>query len=79
MICPKCKNDGIFNTVAGKDFYYCRSCKEEIILETPPHARKSATKKYPIGADEYECNVEDCTCHVDVVKHKLSDLFRGIS
>lgn len=33
MICPKCKNVGILNTVLGKDFYYCRTCKEEILLE----------------------------------------------
>lgn len=33
MICSKCKNVGILNTVLGKDFYYCRTCKEEILLE----------------------------------------------
>lgn len=33
MICPKCKSDGILNTILGKDFYYCRTCKEEILLE----------------------------------------------
>ena len=33
MVCPKCKNVGILNTVLGKDFYYCKTCKEEILLE----------------------------------------------
>ena len=33
MVCPKCKNTGILNTVLGKDFYYCKTCKEEILLE----------------------------------------------
>ena len=33
MVCEKCKNEGVFNTVAGQDFYYCRTCKEEIVLK----------------------------------------------
>jgi hypothetical protein len=33
MICRKCKNPGIRNEVLGKEFYYCRTCKEEITLE----------------------------------------------
>lgn len=33
MICPKCKNDGILNQANGKDFYFCKTCREEIILE----------------------------------------------
>lgn len=32
MICQKCNNQGILNTVLGRDFYYCRTCKEEINL-----------------------------------------------
>lgn len=30
MICQKCNNKGILNTVLGKDFFYCRNCKDEI-------------------------------------------------
>jgi len=30
MTCNKCKTDGVKNTVLGKDFYYCRTCKIEI-------------------------------------------------
>lgn len=33
MICQTCSNPGVLNTVAGKDFYYCRTCKDEIKLE----------------------------------------------
>lgn len=33
MICKKCNNQGILNTVNGQDFYYCRTCKVEIFLE----------------------------------------------
>lgn len=33
MICPKCKNDGVLNQANGKDFYFCKTCREEIILE----------------------------------------------
>ena len=36
MICTKCSNEGILNTANGKEFYYCRSCKEEITLQPPP-------------------------------------------
>lgn len=33
MICPKCKNEGVLNHAAGQHFYYCRTCKDEILLE----------------------------------------------
>lgn len=35
MICSKCNTEGVLNTVLGKDFYYCRTCKDEIQLESP--------------------------------------------
>jgi hypothetical protein len=33
MICQKCNNVGILNSVLEKQFYYCRTCKDEIKLE----------------------------------------------
>lgn len=33
MICTKCNETGILNQAGGKDFYYCRTCKIEILLE----------------------------------------------
>lgn len=33
MICQKCNNPGVLNSANGNDFYYCRSCKDEITLE----------------------------------------------
>lgn len=36
MICQKCKNEGVRNSVLGKEFYYCRTCTDEIRLEEPP-------------------------------------------
>lgn len=33
MTCSKCNTEGVLNTVLGKDFYYCRTCKDEIQLE----------------------------------------------
>ena len=30
----KCGSEGVLNTALGKPFYYCRSCKIEIVLET---------------------------------------------
>ncbi len=35
MICPKCTNPGVQNHANGKDFYYCRTCKDEIVLTDP--------------------------------------------
>lgn len=32
MTC-KCGDTGIYNEVAGKGYYYCRSCRDEIVLE----------------------------------------------
>jgi hypothetical protein len=31
MLCPKCDNETVKNTALGKEFYYCRTCKEEVI------------------------------------------------
>lgn len=36
MICSKCSTAGVLNTVAGKDFYYCRTCKDEISASAQP-------------------------------------------
>lgn len=40
MICPKCKNKGVLNTALGKEFYYCRTCKNEITAEAPKPPEK---------------------------------------
>ena len=34
MICQICKNDGVLSSAGGNNFYYCRTCKVEIPLET---------------------------------------------
>lgn len=36
MICPKCKESGVYNEIRGKGFYFCRQCKTEIELESAP-------------------------------------------
>ena len=33
MICSKCSNPGVLNNANGKEFYYCRVCRDEIPLE----------------------------------------------
>lgn len=33
VICNKCKTDAVINTAAGKQFWYCRTCKDEVIPE----------------------------------------------
>ena len=32
MICEKCKNPGVFVQLTQCEFYYCRTCKDEIKL-----------------------------------------------
>jgi hypothetical protein len=36
MICPKCKCEGVRNQVFGVEFWYCRTCKDEIYQEPKP-------------------------------------------
>lgn len=33
MICNRCNQEGVRNQVLGKEFYYCRTCKDEIYLQ----------------------------------------------
>lgn len=35
MICANCNNSGIYNEANGLGFYYCRTCKIEVNLESP--------------------------------------------
>lgn len=45
MICQKCNNPGVLNSVNGNDFYYCRSCKDEITLDLVIIANTSTKQK----------------------------------
>lgn len=38
MTCKKCKSEGIKNHANGIEFYYCRTCKEEIEEELPNYS-----------------------------------------
>jgi hypothetical protein len=38
MICQICKNDGVLSSAGGNNFYYCRTCKIEIVLTEPQKA-----------------------------------------
>ncbi len=42
MTCQKCNNPGVSNTAGGKDFWYCRTCKDEIM---PPVAKALEPRK----------------------------------
>lgn len=48
MMCSKCNKVGILNSANGKDFYYCRTCKTEILLEEV----KKDTQSEMIDIDE---------------------------
>ena len=42
MICQKCKKQGVFVKMAiGSDYWYCRTCKEEIELELTNRSRQA--------------------------------------
>lgn len=36
MKCNRCGETGVHNIVLGKEFYYCRTCKDEVSLEEAP-------------------------------------------
>lgn len=62
MICFKCKNDGILNQANGKDFYFCKTCREEIVLEdVKPTAESDITQEEidSIFNDFYWTNAEN--------------------
>lgn len=42
MVCSKCNSNGTLNHANGKEFYYCKNCKIEIVLEENPTAEKDA-------------------------------------
>lgn len=46
MICNKCKNTGVLSSAGGQDFYYCRTCKEEIPLEAKPTDEENWLKQF---------------------------------
>lgn len=31
MICTRCNSDGVLVTILGKDSYYCRTCRDDIL------------------------------------------------
>lgn len=45
MNCTNCNKPGVLNTILGKDFYYCPSCKDEILPKVTayPVAPSSST------------------------------------
>lgn len=55
MVC-KCGNVGVLNTILGKDFYYCRDCKDEIRLEEV----KSPEKRLSISWTPSVCSDPNC-------------------
>lgn len=53
MICPKCKNEGILNSANFQEFYYCRTCKDEIKLDEVIKVDFSTSSK-PLTQDEID-------------------------
>lgn len=43
-VCPKCNGEAVWNQALGKDFWYCRTCKEEISPHAP-NKREDKKKK----------------------------------
>jgi len=54
VICEKCKDTGVLNTAGGKDFWYCRTCKDEIGLTPVPKVVQEIERSGLRTADEYD-------------------------
>lgn len=59
MTCDKCSQPGVLNSALGKDFYYCRSCKTEI-LDAPEISPPLTTKASAIDILGYN----HCSTHL---------------
>lgn len=54
MTCLKCNATGFLNSAGGKDFYFCPTCREEIlpeIVHTPPDGDYKPILKGPVSFD----------------------------
>jgi DNA replicative helicase MCM subunit Mcm2 (Cdc46/Mcm family) len=60
MVCTKCKSDAILNTVLNKEFWYCRTCKDEVKPEEPPTIMDPVFSSY---ADNQYDDVQDLFDH----------------
>lgn len=79
MICQTCSNPGVLNTVAGKDFYYCRTCKDEIKLELvlmKPEIKLTKPKWYTV-LTEKEFFATRTTYYIDEMLSKYDVIFRN--
>lgn len=65
MICTKCSNPGTLNTVLNQDFYYCRTCKVEIILETPPPLAQELRDLTPDDEAEFQAWIDEVNAQID--------------
>lgn len=65
MYCSKCDQSGVLTTFNGRDYYYyCRGCKEELVLEavpTPPKQSGEPQIEWPAANGGY-CNDPTCNC-----------------
>jgi hypothetical protein len=57
MTCSKCSTEAIKNTALGKDFFYCRQCKEEVI-ETEIRMSSYGQLVYPTE-DSFQKQIDD--------------------
>ncbi len=67
MICGKCRQPGVENQAMGKTFWYCRTCKVEILLE--PYKHQPAPGQYGFQL----CNICGFLM-VDPLKHDCNTL-----
>lgn len=54
MICKVCYNKAVKNQALGKEFYYCRTCKEEVTEEKGFQYTLEDFNEMPPSQDEFD-------------------------
>lgn len=77
MVCKKCNESGVLCEVLNKQYYYCRTCKEEIDLEIKLKSNDSFEVDFTFNQNHYPA----CTCYTceqNKVKLDWTQVLKGI-
>jgi hypothetical protein len=68
MICSKCHTEAVKNSALGKDFLYCRQCKEEVTEPIPK-----------IGYNPYVPDLTLSEQEMDDLQKQVADCWRAMT
>jgi hypothetical protein len=71
VICQKCGNKGVLSSALGKDFWYCRTCKDEIRLDVVSPAPSGPDKKDELWGKSL---AGSSTLTLDMLKQAYQDM-----